>query len=769
MTVRTATVTVARRGLVLGLVLLLALVFLPIERVVAEEIAPETRSETVSGLPAAGPETTPDTAPDEGTPEDRPAPDARQLSDVVEAPLPFSGLGVTGPAADEDPVIHWRGLLTDGTWSEWRPVPILEVYDGPDPDSGEVPVGADDGWVSDAIWVGAATHLQLDVQGADLDDIDVTFIDTAGLSESLGERTLRRLRSLSTPGGNQAESSVSQPNIISRAGWGADESCTSGTIRYHDVHFTVIHHTASSNNYTEDQAAQQVRNIYHWHTACHGSGNGWNDIGYNFLIDHFGNIYEGRRGGIDKGVQGAHAFEYNAGSFGVGIMGNLNSMAPTSSSLSSLNDLLTWKFHVHGIPTHTSSTTTHNDQTIPRLVGHRNVRGSYDPNPSTTTDCPGQQLYTQLDQVRADLAAGAPRHTGLEPRETTSVKVTGSGVPSSAEAVVLNVTTANATNNTYVSVWPKGTRRPATSTINPRPGQVIANEIIAKVGDDGYVNVYNHNGKTDVILDVVGYLPSSSDYDPITPTRRFDTRASSGGNAPIGAREARSVTVTGSGVPSSAKAVVANVTAVNPTENSFLTVWPHGTTRPTASTLNPRPGLVTANEIIAKVGDDGRINVYNHSGKTDVIVDIVGYLPSSSDYEPITPTRRFDTRESSGGNTPIGTRQTRSVTVTGSGVPSSAESVVVNVTAVNPTLNSFVTVWPHGTTRPATSTLNPRPGLVIANEIIAEVGDDGRINVYNHSGETDIVLDVVGFVPSGSDYEPITPVRRFDTRAGGQQ
>ena len=528
------------KSLGITLVLLLALLVLPVERVVADEIAPETRSATLTELPVADEsgasapdedrrETSDDDRHADGTfvaPSDIEEPDVdkRQLSEVIEAPLPFSGLGLVG-SGDLEPEIHWRALETDGRWSDWHPAPILEVYDGPDPDDAEGQQSNLDGaWVSDAIWVGAATHLQLDIRGANLDDLEVTFIDTAGLSESLPERVLRKLRSLGTEP-PPADASVSKPPIISRAEWGANESCTSGSISYANPHFTVIHHTATNNTYTEAEAAQQVRNIYHWHTACHGSGNNWYDMGYNFLIDRFGNIYEGRRGGIDKGVVGAHAAGYNSGSFGVGLMGNHNTAVPSPSSLSSLNELLRWKFHIHDIPTSASSTTTHSGQAIPRLVGHRNVRGSYTANPTSTTDCPGQHLYLLLDTIRQDLAAPiTTSHTGLGHRSTTSVTVTGNGVPSDAKAVVLNVTAANPTHIGYLTVWPRGTTRPGTSTLNTQPGSVIANEIIAKIGDNGRVNVYNHNGKTDVIIDVLGYFPTTADYTPVTPARRYDTR-----------------------------------------------------------------------------------------------------------------------------------------------------------------------------------------------------------------------------------------------------
>jgi hypothetical protein len=118
------------------------------------------------------------------------------------------------------------------------------------------------------------------------------------------------------------------------------------------------------------------------------------------------------------------------------------------------------------------------------------------------------------------------------------VKVTGCwGVPpSGVGAVVLNVTAVDASRATFVTVWPSGVSRPKASTLNPAAGGVSANEIIAKVGSNGQVSIYNHNGEVDLLFDVVGYLPSTSDYVPLTPARVLDTRVGDGvGEKSVGA------------------------------------------------------------------------------------------------------------------------------------------------------------------------------------------------------------------------------------------
>jgi hypothetical protein len=387
------------RSLVVVLVMALTLAILPVDRVVAQEIAPET----VGGvLDALVPEEAP-TATDGDGSSDVEAPGVEpevERSEVTAAPFPFTGLGFSGPG--EAPTVRWRAVDGDGDWSQWQGIEAIDPDDGPDPGTAEAiaAVDLDRRWVSDAIWVGEATHLQVEVEGATLDAFDVTVMDSAGLSESVFQRVSRHVISRGTPA--PAEASVSRPGIRSRADWGVDESAAwkSGSPTYAAPKFSVLHHTATTNDYSAAQAPQQIRNMYYWHV----NGNKWSDIGYNFVIDKYGTIWEGRRGGIDRGVVGAHAGAWNTGSFGVAIMGNNNTMAPTSQSTTALTDLLSWKFDIHDIDPSASARTSANGQSIPTLVGHRNIRGSYTANPSTTTDCPGQYLYSRMGAVRESVS-----------------------------------------------------------------------------------------------------------------------------------------------------------------------------------------------------------------------------------------------------------------------------------------------------------------------------------------------------------------------------
>jgi hypothetical protein len=422
---------VLSRSAALVVVVSFLLVGLPVVPVTAQELAPETRGEQLPPLQplegsaeGTGPGDERDAAEEwdaqsstlgDEAGQAGPAPledgsiggasaeepDATQRSEPTEAPFPFTGLGFKGEGASP-PLIRWRVLDLDGIWSDWSHLELLDEHDGPDAasDSPGQAVEDSDGWVSDAVWVGEASHLQVEVTGAPLDDVEVTVIDAAGLSETVLQRASRHIRSLGTQ--PAAEAAVNRPPIITRAQWGANESLRTWAPRYNDLKFVVLHHTASSNGYSRDQAAQQVRNIYWWH--AHPDGMGWGDIGYNFIVDQYGRIYEGRYGGMDRGVIAGHAYNWNANSFGVALMGNYNTRAPSAAELSALADLIAWKFSIHGINPSETATTFHNSQTVPTFVSHRNVRGAYAPNPSTTTDCPGQQLYTLVSGLRASVA-----------------------------------------------------------------------------------------------------------------------------------------------------------------------------------------------------------------------------------------------------------------------------------------------------------------------------------------------------------------------------
>jgi hypothetical protein len=210
--------------------------------------------------------------------------------------------------------------------------------------------------------------------------------------------------------------------------------------------------------------------------------------------------------------------------------------------------------------------------------------------------------------------------------------VVGHGnVPADATAVVLNVTAVDPGSYGFVTVWPSGSAMPLASSLNTAPGRTRPNLVVAKLGTNGAISLYDYAdfGGTDLAVDVVGYFrPGGGAVTAIDPQRLLDTRTGLDTTiGPFASDETRPVPVAGrAGVPASATAVVLNLTATEPTQPGFLTVWPAGTDRPLASALNFLPGDNVANLVMVRLGPGGALSLYQFGGATQVVADVVGYV-----------------------------------------------------------------------------------------------------------------------------------------------
>ena len=290
-----------------------------------------------------------------------------------------------------------------GAWSTWRDLDVTDS--GPDPGSADARAaaavhGTDQD--SEAVWAGHADGVRLRVTGANTSlpaHLKLTLVDP-GTSPADAH-----------PGGTDAvahAATAQQPTIYTRADWGADESLRTvnpgcGTPQYSStIKAGIVHHTVTSNDYSESDVPSIIRSIY----AYHVYSNGWCDIGYNFLIDKFGRIWEGRYGGIDQPVLGAQAGGFNTDTFGVSLIGNYETDAggttPTPAMLDALESLLAWKLGMYGrdatgTTVLTSAGTSYTaypagtNVTVNVISGHRDV---------DLTSCPGNAVYDQLSTVR---------------------------------------------------------------------------------------------------------------------------------------------------------------------------------------------------------------------------------------------------------------------------------------------------------------------------------------------------------------------------------
>jgi N-acetylmuramoyl-L-alanine amidase/Fibronectin type III domain len=248
-----------------------------------------------------------------------------------------------------------------------------------------------------------------------------------------------------------AGASVAQPGIISRSGWGADESLRFANGKevwppaFWPIQKLLVHHTATQN--ADPNPASTIRAIYYYHAITQG----WGDIGYNFLIDEAGHVYKGRHShttsnpssaspspddtitGEDSngnGVTAGHAQGYNSGTVGVAFLGTLTNQDATPAAKNALEDLLAWKADAHGIDPQGSSLYTNPvsgaQLTFPNIAGHRDVNA---------TECPGGTFYTTLPTVRSAVASRIAASTTTTSTTTTSTTTTTTTTTTTAPAV----------------------------------------------------------------------------------------------------------------------------------------------------------------------------------------------------------------------------------------------------------------------------------------------------------------------------------------------
>ena len=293
--------------------------------------------------------------------------------------------------------VQWSGaragavdirVQQDGTWLPWK---TLEGNpdEGPDMDSPEYrgTTTAGPAWT-----------------GQDVDRIEVRVAE--------GPLPGLKLHMIHSPDSQKSWSAPSasafpgRPGFISRGQWGANESIRNTAPDWEKspefastVRNAIVHHTVNLNTYSAEEAPALVRGIYEFHVQA----NRWCDIGYNFIVDRFGRVFEGRYGGVEKAVIGAHAGGFNSGSTGAAVLGDFRSAAPSAGAMIGLRDLLAWKLALHGVDPRSQVWVTSGGNskypagqvvTLPNISAHRDV---------SDTECPGGQLYTRVPQLRLDV------------------------------------------------------------------------------------------------------------------------------------------------------------------------------------------------------------------------------------------------------------------------------------------------------------------------------------------------------------------------------
>lgn len=338
--------------------------------------------------------------------------------------------------------------------------------------------------------------------------------------------------------------------------------------------------------------------------------------------------------------------------------------------------------------------------------------------------------------------------TRLEANEVATIDVASADVM----AVSANFVAVGPDGPGFITAYNCTAVRPEVSTLNFRPGEVVANQAVVPL-DGGKMCLYSLVS-TDVVVDVNGYFHGEADstFTPETPERLFDSRRA--GQRRLDAGEELVLQVAGKdgAAPAAATAVSLNVTVEQPAAAGFLKVYPCGLPASTEiSTVNYAAGEIRPNSVVVPVDDSGRVCVRSLVA-TDVIVGYTGYFSDADglDFQPLDPIRMFDSRSTtrafndSTNGTRVGAGREVRLQIAGArGVPADATAVSLNLTAAEPLEASFLTAYPCGK-RPATSTVNIFPSQgAAANGAMVKLSADGELCVYTLN-PTHIIVDVNG-------------------------
>lgn len=356
------------------------------------------------------------------------------------APRTFQLVGVEW-SAPKNVSIQLRARRHGGDWSPWAQASVLGH--GPDLPARATPL------IGDPIWTGPADFVELrtsrPITGVRLHFVDVgTSLNAEIASLPMAQPVLN-----AGPG---------QPPIIARSAWAHGNAPPAVPPAYGAIKLAFVHHTENPNGYSPGEVPAMLKAIYVFHRYTRG----WDDIGYNFVIDLFGRTWEARKGGIDEPVVGAQAGGYNTESTGVAILGTFSSVLPSPAAINALQRLLAWKLSLHGVPTEGRVTVTVDPAdafytpfkpgahvSLPRVAGHRD---------GDSTSCPGNTLYYHLPAIRPQvtslaLSQGTPLALSLSSSANrvargSSVSLSGSlqqfgGTPVTGATIELQRITAN--------------------------------------------------------------------------------------------------------------------------------------------------------------------------------------------------------------------------------------------------------------------------------------------------------------------------------------
>ena len=370
----------------------------------------------------------------------------------------FSMVGVSW-RSPERVRIELRVRLGDAAWSPW----VLASAGG---HAGDGQAGL----FGEPVWVGEADQVQL--RGAtSVDGVRVHTVPVAGPSVRPSAATAASPRAEpSLPAG------PGQPPIIARSAWARGRARPRAGPFYGSVELAFVHHTDNPNGYSRAAVPAMLLAMFDYHRYVRG----YYDIAYNFIIDAFGRIWEGRAGGIDEPVLGAHAGGFNGVSTGVAVLGTFMDSVPPAPALDALQRLLAWKLSLHGVPAQGEVRVEVNPADayytpfrpgqrvlLPRIAGHRD---------GDLTDCPGDAFYHRLPAVRRRVAALAGPLSGLSVTPAGVVVGPGETVTLHGRLVSAGLGVGNAT----IAVQAVAGRRTLVRVITDAAGRWSASVVVER-------------------------------------------------------------------------------------------------------------------------------------------------------------------------------------------------------------------------------------------------------------------------------------------------
>lgn len=395
-----------------------------------------------------------------------------RLSEVASTIEEFSTVGVLLDSPPTAPIMV-RTRTDDGRWDEWRELAVA-LDEGPDGDSAEA---AGSVLATEPLWVGEAIGYELNISAEDAEGAEVAVV----------REHQRRVVAQSTPlAGAAVPRSV---DISTRAAWGA--APPSDQVSYGStIDLAVVHHSVSANDYGPSAVPGMIRSIQ----AFHMQGRGWSDIGYNFVVDRFGGVWEGRAGSLDGPTIGAHAGGFNTNSVGVVVLGDYSSASPSGAAIESVSRVAGWKLASHGTnPVGTVTRVAGTGSTryapgttvnLPRVVGHRDV-GS--------TSCPGS-VWNTLGSIRpraqdwaewswaASVPIGSVDGYGVGPGQVVATGWAADPDATSPMTVRMTVGGVTATARSVIS-------RPDVQAVHPFAGPSSGFQVVANGVPPGYQDV----------------------------------------------------------------------------------------------------------------------------------------------------------------------------------------------------------------------------------------------------------------------------------------